>query len=135
MKTPKKVRAALLPPAEQALGLCLGPCSARHYIALETLASPVIGCATPPRRPTLADYAAAALLLSLDPRAAAALAADPAALKTQVDALLDLHTLADLQAGANAVTRRVAAALGIDLQSKEKPAPGGTTAEPPPDPR
>jgi hypothetical protein len=134
MKTPRKVRAALLPPKRCALGLALRPCSARHYIALEHLGSPVVGAGDPPRRPTLGDYATAALLLSLAPAEAAALAADPAALARRVGEVVDSATVRDLQAAAAVVLGVVSDALGLE-PAPPAPPHGGEPADTPPDPR
>lgn len=134
-RTPAKVAKALHPPAEHALGGALHPVSARHYILLETIGSPVVGAAFPFRKPTLADYAAAVALLHLPPPAAAALAADPAALKARVDALVDAHPLVELQKAAHAVLRRLRQALFLDdAPAAPPPKPGGSPAETPPDP-
>lgn len=135
MKTPAKVAKALHPPREVALGFALPPVTARHYIALETIGSPVVGAAVPPRKPTLGDYATAVALLRVNPETAAALANDPAALKAQVDALLDKATLTDLQQAAHAVLRRIRHALMIDdAPAQPPPKSGAAPAEAPPDP-
>lgn len=133
--TPKKVREALHPPAEHALGGALHPVSARHYILLETIGSPVVGAAFPFRKPTLADYATAVALLHLSPTAAAGLVADPAALKARVNAMVDAHPLVELQKAAHAVLRRLRQALLLDdAPANPPPKTGAAPAEPPPDP-
>lgn len=135
MKTPAKVAKALHPPKEVALGFALPPVSARHYIALETIGSPVVGAAVPPRKPTLGDYAAAVALLRVSPQESAALANDPAALKAQADALVEKATVPDLQQAANAVLRRLRQALLLDdAPAQPPPKTGAAPAEPPPDP-
>lgn len=135
MRTPAKARAAINPPVVSALGRKLHAITPRHWVALETIGSPVIGAGKPGRKSTLADYLAAVLLLALGPVEAGALANDEAALRAAVDAELDKHTLADLQAAANAVIVRVAEAMGIELKTPAAPTPPESRGAPAGSPR
>lgn len=120
-RTPGLVLAGLAPKPVEALGLRLGPMSMRHWLALQSIDSPL---SIPGGKTSVRDVARAVALLVLPPRDAEALAADPDALDAAADAILDAAPAGAAVALTGSVTECIRLAFATCLPFKEDLPPG-----------